>query len=98
MFLSNFDNDFSSDKSNDACSYDGNSNDSVDESNYVKNPIYVVTMRGYAHLAAANVPNKCKNILMPYVVEYTYMMRRLEVIKTNGQNVTHYEHLCGELP
>ena len=38
--------------------------------NQVENPIYVVTMCGCAILIVANVPDDCKNILMPYVDKY----------------------------
>ena len=38
--------------------------------NCVKNPIYVIMMRAHALLAAANVPDDNKNILLPYAVKY----------------------------
>ena len=47
--------------------------------NCVQNPIYVVTMRGRALLAAANVPDHYTIILLPYAVKYAYMTFGLEI-------------------
>ena len=38
--------------------------------NNVENLIDIIPMRGCALLAAANVSDNCKNVLMPYAVKY----------------------------
>ena len=66
--------------------------------NCVENQIYVITMCGCALLAAANVPDQYKNMLLPYAVKYTYITRGLEFVDIDSTTSTWYKHLCGELP
>ena len=55
-------------------------------------------MRGCALLAAANVPDQYKTMLLPYAVKYAYMMRGLKVINIDSTTYTWYKLLCGRLP
>lgn len=64
--------------------------------NCTENPIYVVCMQAGTLHAAANVPDKHKNILFPQAVIHSHIMRRLEVIKIDGVSKSRFEHLFGQ--
>ena len=49
-------------------------------------------------MAAANIPDKFKNMYLPSAMMHAWQTRGLEVIEIDGKERSRYEHLIGELP
>lgn len=53
--------------------------------NWIENTIDIVTMMCGCTLAASNIPDNFKNILMPFAIKYAYHMCGLQIIKINNK-------------
>ena len=49
-------------------------------------------------MAEANVPDNCKNILLPYAVKLGWNTRGLKIITIGNNTASRFEHLCGDQP
>ena len=51
-----------------------------------------------AIMAEANVPDNCKNILLPYAVKLVWNTSSLKIITIGNKTASRFEHLCGNQP
>ena len=68
------------------------------QQNRIENPFYVVSMRARAMLAAANIPDKHKQMVFPMAVRFAWEARGCEIIDIGGVSAMRCEHLLGKRP